>query len=146
MFRRVSTINQVLLTRGITQAAPAASKVKPIKLISAKNSKFDLILDKDEKKKGTEIELASKGWQHYKSKGDYFTIHPVRNVDESNSLESVNLSELNLPDQLVANLSHKHNIERATKLQKQALVKIRDQSNVLIAAETGCGKVWILSW
>jgi hypothetical protein len=145
MFRRVSLINQVLRTRGIAQAATTSKKIKPTKLISAKHAKFDFIIDKDEKvggKKGAEIELVSKGWQHYKAKGDHFTIHPVRNVVESNSVQSVDIGELNLNEQLVTNIRNKHNIDNATKLQQEALVKIRDENkNVLIAAETGCGKV-----
>lgn len=98
----------------------------------------------NQKKKGkkqNEHETASHGWQHYKSKGDHFTIHPVRDIIEANNLNSVDLSELNLNKRLISNINDKHDIYKATKLQAEAITKIKNNSNVLIAAETGCGKV-----
>lgn len=89
----------------------------------------------------SEIELASKGWQHYKAKGDHFIIHPIRDVIESNLINSTNVEELELNEQLTKNMMDKHNIHKVTKLQREAIAEIGNKHNVLIAAETGCGKV-----
>jgi HrpA-like RNA helicase len=89
-----------------------------------------------------EIELASKGWQHYKAKGDHFIIHPIRDVIESNLINSTNVEDLKLNEQLAKNLTDKHDIHKVTKLQREAIEQISEKHNVLIAAETGCGKVF----
>jgi len=86
------------------------------------------------------IELASNGWKHRKAKGDHFIIHPQRNVIESNFESSTNFDMLNLNEQLIHNLKEKHDIHKATNLQKNAIVQILERNHVLIAAETGCGK------
>lgn len=89
----------------------------------------------------SEIELASKGWQHYKSKGDHFILHPSRNVIDSNFVDSTDVDKLELNERLIQNLKEKHDIHKATKLQTDAINLIMDNKHVLIAAETGCGKV-----
>jgi HrpA-like RNA helicase len=146
MFRRVNLINQVLRSQNIAFASTVAPKTKAIPLVTCKNAKLNLMYDPNQKDKqkdvGKELELASKGWQHYKAKKDHFTIHPVRDVIEANLRSSVDFSELNVNEKLIKNMRDKHDIVKATKLQQEAIVKIRDQNNnVLIAAETGCGKV-----
>lgn len=147
MFRRVNLINQLLKTQKIAFASTATQSKKPIPLITCKNTKFNLMLDAETKKPnathGTtnEIELASKGWQHYKAKGDHFIIHPVRDVIESNLKDSKSVDELELNEQLKRNLHEKHDIVKVTKLQTDAIKMILEKKHVLIAAETGCGKV-----
>ena len=143
MFHRVNLLNQVL-SRRIAFASIKTAVKKPIPLITCKNTKFNLMKSVDETKPNNrpdEIELASKGWQHYKSKGDHFIIHPIRNVIESNLQNSTNVEDLELNNQLKKNLSDKHEIFKVTKLQKEAIDEISAKHNVLIAAETGCGKV-----
>lgn len=140
MFRQLSLVNRLVRSRSIALASTAAQKSKPVPLITCKNSKFNLFAESDNQLK-TPLELASKGWQHYKSKGDHFIIHPSRDVIESNLKESVDFSALELNETLVKNLSEKHDIRKATKLQKDAIDEILQGKHVLIAAETGCGKV-----
>lgn len=140
MFRQLNLVNRVIKSRSVASASTAAPKIKQIPIITCKNTKFNLYAgDKIDSK--APLELASKGWQHYKSKGDNFTIHPSREVIESNLKDSVDFSELELNETLVKNLDEKHNIRKATKLQKEAIQEILQGNHVLIAAETGCGKV-----
>jgi ATP-dependent RNA helicase DDX28 len=110
-------------------------------LITCKNKEFNLYLDqKKATKPDDQIVLASKGWQHQKSKGDYFTIHATKSAD--NVLQNgTNFSELNLDKQLIKNLEEIHDITIATKLQTDAMKEIFNNQHVLLAAETGCGKV-----
>lgn len=143
MFRRVNLINQVLRTQRIACTSTATASKITAKIITCKNTKFNLVNNNEEvnKKKKSEIELASKGWQHNKSKGDHFIIHPSRNVIESNFKDSTEVDKLELNDSLIRNLKEKHNIHKATKLQTDAINEILKKNHVLIAAETGCGKV-----
>jgi HrpA-like RNA helicase len=151
MFRRVNLINQVLWKQQILFKSTKAAAVKrAIPLITCRNTKFNLMHDETKvkpknEKKEPEIELASKGWQHYKAKGDHFIIHPIRDVIESNLINSTNVEDLELNSQLAKNLTDKHNIHKVTKLQKEAIEQIAAKKNVLIAAETGCGKVFEVS-
>lgn len=147
MFQRVSLIGQLLRSQRIACASTAVAGKKPVPIITCKNTKFNLMSDGDgsvEKvyaRQGSEIELASKGWQHYKSKGDHFLIHPSRNVIDSNFTNSTDFESLELNEQLIQNLKEKHDIHKATKIQSDAIKQILNKKHVLIAAETGCGKV-----
>lgn len=130
-----------------TKAATAQNRVP---LITCKQTKFNLFLDKSGETKSKEpsddILLASKGWQDHKAKGDHFTIHSRKDI-ESNFKDAVNFSELSLHEQLLKNLDAKHNIQKATKLQRDAFQQIMQGNHVLLAAETGCGKVCLKrSW
>ncbi|XP_032666062.1 probable ATP-dependent RNA helicase DDX28 [Odontomachus brunneus] len=88
------------------------------------------------------IPLAAKGWHHYKSKGDYFFIHPLVNVEqeayvESDEIESFNNFGL---DQQLINVLERYSITRPLKIQIDGIPKIMNGSNTVITAETGCGK------
>lgn len=143
MFRRVSLINRALKVQRFACASTSSSAGKPIPLITCKNTKFNLMSDGlvGNRKIESEIVLASKGWQHYKSKGDHFILHPSRNVIDSNFVDSTDVDKLELNERLIQNLKEKHDIHKATKLQTDAINLIMDNKHVLIAAETGCGKV-----
>lgn len=125
-------------------ASTAAKKIKTKEkrepLITCKNNKLNLYLNDTKQIDQNEIVLASKGWQHYKAKGDYFIIHQKR--DASDILKDApEYKSLGLNPVLVKNLDEKHDITKATKLQQEAIKEILDNQHVLIAAETGCGKV-----
>lgn len=141
MHRRINLVQHVFKMQSIGYA----TSVKPIPLITCKNTQFNLMFDESQEKKkpvnSSEIELASKGWQHYKSKKDHFIIHPIRNVIESNLTNSTEIEKLELDEQLIRNAKEKHEIVKATKLQTDSIEEIGKGVNVLIAAETGCGKV-----
>ncbi|CAG9797330.1 unnamed protein product [Chironomus riparius] len=124
-------------------ASTAAKKIKTKEkrepLITCKNNKLNLYLNDTKQIDQNEIVLASKGWQHYKAKGDYFIIHQKK--DASDILKDApEYKSLGLNPVLVKNLDEKHDITKATKLQQEAIKEILDNQHVLIAAETGCGK------
>jgi superfamily II DNA/RNA helicase len=133
--------NIVSKTPCLFYATRVPKKAKEPALITCKNNKLDLYLSdlKRKKRAEEEIVLASKGWQHYKAKGDHFIIHQTR--DASDILkEACDYSSLNLNERLVRNLDEMHDITKATKLQRESIEQISSNENVLICAETGCGK------
>lgn len=95
------------------------------------------------------IPLVSKGWHHYKSKGDHFFVYPLTNVTKESydeSLKKENEEEaynsfvhFGLNPQLV-DILKRYNITKPLKIQKIGIPKIINGSNTVIAAETGCGK------
>ncbi|KAG5310347.1 DDX28 helicase, partial [Acromyrmex insinuator] len=103
------------------------------------------------------IPLASKGWHHYKSKGDYFCIYPLTNVTKEAFGESFKEKEkekqkekeeeeahdsfecLGLNPQII-DILKRYSITKPLKIQKIGIPKILNGANTVIAAETGCGK------
>ncbi|CRL00412.1 CLUMA_CG013679, isoform A [Clunio marinus] len=144
MYRRTGIIQTFLRRQSTNAATLPANKKSLIPLITCKNTEFNLMYDVDNKKTNlphvSKIVLASKGWQHYKAKGDHFIIHPIKDIIETNLKDSTDFENLNLNETLLKNLREKHDIRKATKLQQEAIAEIRNKNNVLIAAETGCGK------
>jgi ATP-dependent RNA helicase DDX28 len=122
-----------------SSASNSTKTKKRIPLVTCKNKQLNLFLNEDRIKE-KEIVLASKGWQHYKAKGDHFTIHPT--ADASDILkDGKEFNSFGLEEKLVQNLEEKHDITIATKLQMNAMEEIFNDQHVLLAAETGCGKV-----
>lgn len=120
----------------------AATKVEqhqPIPLITCKNTKLNLFLN-DIINTKTEIALASKGWQHYKSKGDHFIIHAVKELDKLKSKSSKTFEQLELDQRLVENMEKFQDILNPTIEQEEAINLVRKNEHVLLAAHTGCGK------
>lgn len=89
-----------------------------------------------------DIPLASAGWQHYKSKNDFFIIHPHIDPETEGDKEqySHSFDQYNLDPQLIENLRIQLNIDRTTYIQSEAISQIQSGRHTLIAAETGCGK------
>ncbi|XP_018311228.1 probable ATP-dependent RNA helicase DDX28 [Mycetomoellerius zeteki] len=98
------------------------------------------------------IPLVSKGWHHYKSKGDYFYIYPLTNVTkeaysksfkEKKEEEEEELHDsfkyFGLNPQLI-DILKRYSITKPLKIQKIGIPKILNGANTVIAAETGCGK------
>lgn len=109
-----------------------------VKLITAKRTQYNLILNSEiPKDKNNEILLASQNWQHYKSKGDHFIIHPVQ---ESASIMGDQRFEDILDSRIVENMRTKHQISVPTKIQEEAIKLILNREHVLLATETGSGK------
>lgn len=128
----------------------AVPEGKLLPLITCRNTQFNLYLKNGERVDNSgkslalaedEITLASKGWQHYKAKGDNFTIHPTRKVSQSNLQESTEIESLDIDERIARNAKEKHDITRATKVQVEAFDSIIRKHHTIIAAETGCGKV-----
>lgn len=134
--KRSSNVKKTLLIRELNAGRT--------KLISSKRPEFDLFRDAfvaPDAKLGS-IPLASGGWQHYKSKHDYFVIHP--HLDEAETIQNAQYAKpfdtFGIDEQLVNNLRINCNIETTTYIQHEAIPKILSGSHTLIAAETGCGK------
>ncbi|XP_070168642.1 probable ATP-dependent RNA helicase DDX28 isoform X2 [Polyergus mexicanus] len=91
------------------------------------------------------IPLASKGWQHYKSKGDFFFVYPLTNVEEEayNNEEEKEIcdtfAQFGLNPQII-DILEKYSITKPLKIQTIGIPQIMNGANTIIAAETGCGK------
>ncbi|CAL7934684.1 unnamed protein product [Xylocopa violacea] len=87
--------------------------------------------------------LASHGWNHRKTKGDYFFIYPYEN-DNSPANERVDASFETFRDfdlnPTVCNHLETMDIRKPLEIQNLGIPKILQGYNVLLAAETGCGK------
>lgn len=119
-------------------------KPSGLPLISCKQPQYNLYREDNipaDAKIGT-IPLASSGWQHYKSKHDYFVIHPHLNeaTETENKKHATPFSAFGIDNDLVSNLRLKCDIEQTTSIQHEALPNVLAGNHTLIAAETGCGK------
>lgn len=110
-------------------------KIKPRAIITCKRSKYDFY-ENQIFGKFSEVPLASKGWQHTKSKGDYFVIH--RNLDDYDK-PVIPWQEIGIHPKLIEILNNE-GITHATSFQQEAMPAIHKGKHVLLAAETGCGK------
>lgn len=138
-------VNLLVPLKSLNNSRWMSSKsiTKRLPIITCKNQELNLYTNDNNKraKKPEDIVLASKGWQHYKSKGDFFTIHPQRDVLESNFKDATSIDELEVNEVIVKNAKEKHSINQITKLQKNVIDLALEGKHVLIAGETGCGKV-----
>lgn len=105
--------------------------VKPI--ISCRRKEFDFYSNKKYDKL-QDVTLASKGWHHKKSKGDYFILHSTSKESpfENDSFTVING---NLKQAL-----ENENVFHPTAIQSKCIPIILSGKNTMIAAETGCGK------
>ncbi|RVE51878.1 hypothetical protein evm_003498 [Chilo suppressalis] len=85
------------------------------------------------------IQLASKGWLHAKSKGDYFIIHGDANKKEEKSVFRQSFEDVGLCTELVEVMSNA-GFTLPTEIQAKAIPAILKGYNTVVTAETGCGK------
>lgn len=88
------------------------------------------------------VPLASKGWQHNKSKGDYFKINVISEAKKDTVFwhqEHQTFNELGLDPDIIAALE-KLGYSQPTYIQAEGIPKILNHLNTLLAGETGCGK------
>lgn len=116
-----------------------------IPLITCKRPEFNLYKHqfKASNAKFDDIPLASDGWKHYKSKNDFFIIHPAQAEFNSTYHEAEYLQpfeDLNLDKTLLENLKNQLNVTKTSYVQQKAIPMILSGVHTLIAAETGCGK------
>ncbi|XP_068217275.1 probable ATP-dependent RNA helicase DDX28 [Palaemon carinicauda] len=113
---------------------------KSVPVISCKRSQFNHYKGQSYSK-FDEVPLASKGWHHYKSAGDYFTINSMGGnpafahmKDEVCDFDSLGLSRDILEE------IEKLGFKVPTNIQALAIPHIIEGKNTLITAETGNGK------
>lgn len=113
-------------------------------LITCKRPEFNLHLGdyRNENAEFGTIKLCSDGWQHHKSKDDFFTIHPHMTAEDEiqNRDHEKTFDKFGINDQIRLNLEDRLNVQKTSMIQNMAIPKILDNHHTLIAAETGCGK------
>lgn len=108
------------------------------RIITCKNKEFDFYGEKS--RRGDEILLASKGWGHKFSRGDYFIIHRSENSSMSDVIKTNrSFAEFGLEVDILQALT-KQNITNPTDIQCKSIPLLLSRQNALITAETGCGK------
>ncbi|KAL3265906.1 hypothetical protein HHI36_010096, partial [Cryptolaemus montrouzieri] len=105
-------------------------------VITCKNKKLNHYLGTRYNNLDT-IPLASKGWGHSKSKGDFFIINPVPDSDYKKPY--IPFTELHIKPELIKTLK-REGIKAATQFQAEVIPDMFGQDHILIGAETGCGK------
>ncbi|XP_059055446.1 probable ATP-dependent RNA helicase DDX28 [Achroia grisella] len=85
------------------------------------------------------VKLASQGWSHPKSKGDYFIIHGNANKIEEDNVYKKSFEEIGLKNELIQVMSDQ-GITLPTAIQTKAVSAILKGHNTVVTAETGCGK------
>lgn len=85
------------------------------------------------------IPLASKGWLHQKSKNDYFVIYGNANQNEEKPVYRKSFEEIGVIPSLVEVMSEQ-GISLPTAIQTKSIPAILNGHNMVITAETGCGK------
>ncbi|PNF19193.1 hypothetical protein B7P43_G09601 [Cryptotermes secundus] len=113
---------------------------KKVLRISCKRSEYNLY-EGQTYGKFESIPLASKGWHHRKSRGDFFTIQKYReNPAICNSSESgISFSDTGLSSNII-DILEEQEITEPTVIQKDGIPTILEGRNTLLTAETGCGK------
>lgn len=133
---RVLNVIQVVKEQQLYASIQAATKESLNNLIiSCKRKEYNLYRDQIYNK-FDEIPLASKGWNHSKSKGDYFIVHPDKDLSDKpiHSFFDIGIHPILL------SALHDCDISKATSLQMRAIPAIRNGNHVMLTAETGCGK------
>ncbi|XP_033161519.1 probable ATP-dependent RNA helicase DDX28 [Drosophila mauritiana] len=120
-------------------------KQKEEPLISCRRRQFDLTQYERTDAKFGSLSLASKGWLHNKSKGDFFILNAsVRGEELQQEMQAVDefleSTGMRIHPQLLENLRVELGIKLLTGIQKQGMPVVHGKEHCLIAAETGCGK------
>lgn len=146
---KVSTVRYAVI-RGLSHYKNVIKTKKPFiqhvgePLITCRRPEFDLHhgdkMDMDAP--FGSIPLASDGWHHYKSKGDFFTIHPHPEAEDvtKDPKYKKSFDEFGFCPELKINLGSRLNVENTTYIQHESFPHILKNHHTLIAAETGCGK------
>ncbi|XP_055683650.1 probable ATP-dependent RNA helicase DDX28 [Lutzomyia longipalpis] len=128
-----------------TSVAVNPEKAKRIPIVTCKRKEFDLYFGegsvlKEDAAFGS-IPLASTGWHHYKSKGDFFQIHPFYFSDKWRlSSAEVSFDKLGIRSELIKSAEEFYRITQPSLIQEVAIPDILKGYHTTIAAETGCGK------
>lgn len=139
-----SAVRTLAQYKNVNRAKKALAKHIGEPLITCKRPEFDLHRgDKmEENAKFGEIPLTTDGWHHYKSKGDFFIIHPHPSTEDitQNPDFKQPFDKFDFHPELLQNLSSRLNMPQTTYIQHEAIPKVLANKHTIIAAETGCGK------
>ncbi|XP_055607746.1 probable ATP-dependent RNA helicase DDX28 [Uranotaenia lowii] len=112
--------------------------------ITCRRTQFNLF-EEDIKPNANEkfgsVPLASGGWYHQKSTGDFFILHPVKQPFEAHSLSDATFQQLGIREELVENLKIRQALYPTT-YQAEAIPAVLTGGHMVLAAETGCGKTY----
>uniref|UniRef100_A0A453YZF7 RNA helicase n=4 Tax=gambiae species complex TaxID=44542 RepID=A0A453YZF7_ANOGA len=127
-----------LRARFSTQVRPLAAVPGqgPVPVVTCKRQQFNLyqhdLPASPERIKFGELPLASDGWRHRRSNGDYFIIHPVQRAYEAYGLSNLTFPELGISEPLVENLKQQH-VLSPTHFQVEGIRAMLDGSHLLLA-------------
>ncbi|XP_071446149.1 probable ATP-dependent RNA helicase DDX28 [Hetaerina americana] len=116
------------------------SKSKKAVVISCKRNEFNHFKGQTYNK-FKPITLASKGWFHKKSKGDFFTINNTVEGRIHEEIKGIQFRETGL-DLSIADFLIKLGFINPTEIQLKGIPSILKGRNTVLAAETGCGKTF----
>ncbi|XP_013185334.2 probable ATP-dependent RNA helicase DDX28 [Amyelois transitella] len=133
----MSKIRQIIRTSYCRYYSAQQSK-KKLPIISCKRPEFNHF-EGQTYSKFEGIKLASHGWLHDKSKGDYFIIYGNANKKEQKEVYKKSFEEIGVENELIEVMSNQ-GISLPTEIQAKAIPAILKGFNTLITAETGCGK------
>lgn len=127
-----------------TKLTAAKTESSPV-LVECKRKSFNLVKPVESYSKFGSIPLASSGWLHSKSKGDWFQLNAtVSELDTSDEMvdveEFLQKTNQSFDRVLIENLKTEFEIKSLTNIQCQGWPKLCENHHLLIAAETGCGK------
>ncbi|XP_078037338.1 putative ATP-dependent RNA helicase Dbp21E2 [Augochlora pura] len=126
---------------------PSESFKGQMKIIDCKRKEYNFYEGQTYPKKQI-IPLASQGWNHWKSNGDYFTIYPYFDDDVNNENEksmTKTFDHFNLAP-AVCNQIEKFDIKAPLEIQQLGIPKVLSGNHTLLTAETGCGKTLTYLW
>ncbi|XP_044742429.1 probable ATP-dependent RNA helicase DDX28 [Chrysoperla carnea] len=109
-------------------------------LINCKRREFDLYegLSYSNYGDNVEVKLASKGWNHKKSIGDWFILYPrpknCTTLDDNRTFEKLGISKH------MCHILKSMDITTPTKIQSKAIPIIFTGKNCIVGAQTGSGK------
>lgn len=112
--------------------------MKKLPIISCKRPEFNHY-DGQSYNKFEGVKLASKGWLHPKSKGDYFIIYGNANKKEEKEEYKKSFEEIGVCPELIEVMASS-GFSMPTKIQAKAIPSILKGHNTVVTAETGCGK------
>lgn len=144
-FRRFAATQTALQTKHSNSKKSKAKEQQQPALIQCKRSQFNLYKPLEAHCKFGTVPLASSGWLHHKSKGDWFHINAtVSEEDKSKEMrdiqEFLKETRLHYDETLIGNLKTEFEVKTLTNIQCQGWPKLMENLHTLIAAETGCGK------
>ncbi|XP_053612237.1 probable ATP-dependent RNA helicase DDX28 [Plodia interpunctella] len=133
----MSKIRQIIKTSYCRYYSAQQSK-KKLPIISCKRPEFNHY-EGQTYSKFEGVKLASKGWLHNKSKGDYFVIYGDASKKTEKDVYKKSFEEIGVEKELIEVMSN-NGISLPTKIQAKAIPAILKGYNTVLTAETGCGK------